>query len=91
VVLATELELRDGRFSGRLASPNCWGPEKARQLQQCFGSDQPPVLFAYGDSQGDREMLALADHAWLRGRGAMPPIDAWPQNTAMRQSGTQVN
>jgi phosphatidylglycerophosphatase C len=86
-VLATELELRDGRFSGRLASPNCWGPEKARQLQQWFGSDQPHVLFAYGDSRGDQEMLALADHAWLRGLGAMPPIDAWPHKTAERRRG----
>jgi phosphatidylglycerophosphatase C len=34
------------------------------------------VLYAYGDSQGDREMLALADHAWLRGHGEMPAIDA---------------
>src|SRR5450631_3480046 len=84
VVLATELELRDGRFSGRLASPNCWGPEKARQLQQWFGNDQPRVLFAYGDSRGDQEMLALADYAWLRGLDAMPPIDAWPHKTAER-------
>jgi phosphatidylglycerophosphatase C len=83
-VLATELELRDGRFSGRLASPNCWGPEKARQLQQWFGNDQPRVLFAYGDSRGDQEMLALADYAWLRGLDAMPPIDAWPHKTAER-------
>lgn len=76
-VLATELEFSGGRFSGRLASPNCWGPEKERRLQQWFGSAPPRVLYAYGDSPGDREMLALAHHAWLRGLGAMPPIDAW--------------
>jgi phosphatidylglycerophosphatase C len=76
-VLATELEFRDGRFSGRLASPNCWGPEKVRRLQQWFGDARTQVLYAYGDSRGDREMLALADHAWLRGDGALPPIDAW--------------
>ncbi|MGH8778504.1 HAD-IB family hydrolase [Paraburkholderia sp.] len=75
-VLATELEFRDDRFSGRLASPNCWGPEKVRRLQQWFGSERPRVLFAYGDSAGDREMLALADHGWLRGQGEMPAIDA---------------
>lgn len=80
-VLATELELGNGRYSGRLASPNCWGPEKVRRLQQWFGREQPHVLFAYGDSRGDQEMLVLADHAWLRGLGAMPPIDAWPQKT----------
>jgi phosphatidylglycerophosphatase C len=75
-VLATELEFHDDRFSGHLASPNCWGPEKVRRLQQWFDGDQPRVLYAYGDSQGDREMLALADHAWLRGHGEMPAIDA---------------
>ncbi|CAB3774870.1 HAD family hydrolase [Paraburkholderia humisilvae] len=75
-VLATELEFRDGRFVDRLASPNCWGPEKVRRLQQWFGSDQPSVLYAYGDGRGDSEMLALADHAWLRGQGEIPPIDA---------------
>jgi phosphatidylglycerophosphatase C len=75
-VLATELEFRDDRFSGRLASQNCWGPEKVRRLQQWFGGDWPRVLFAYGDSRGDREMLALADHGWLRGQGEMPGTDA---------------
>ncbi|ANB77892.1 HAD family hydrolase (plasmid) [Paraburkholderia phytofirmans OLGA172] len=75
-VLATELEFRDGRFYGRLASPNCWGPEKVRRLQHWFVDGQPRVLYAYGDSRGDTEMLALANHAWLRGHGEMPSIDA---------------
>jgi phosphatidylglycerophosphatase C len=74
-VLATELEFRNDRFSGHLALPNCWGPEKVRRLQQWFGADRPRVLFAYGDSRGDSEMLALADRGWLRGQGAIPPID----------------
>jgi phosphatidylglycerophosphatase C len=73
-VLATELEYCDDRFTGRLSGPNCWGPEKVRRLRQWFGGEQPGVLYAYGDSRGDREMLALADHAWLRGHGALPPI-----------------
>lgn len=83
-VLATELEFRDGRVSGRLATPNCWGAEKVRRLQQWFGSDHPHVLYAYGDSRGDREMLALAGHAWLRGTGALPPIDTWQSQTKAR-------
>jgi phosphatidylglycerophosphatase C len=73
-VLATELEFRGERFTGRLGSPNCWGPEKERRLRQWFEPDPPSVQYAYGDSRGDREMLALADHAWLRGGGPLPPL-----------------
>jgi phosphatidylglycerophosphatase C len=75
-VLATELAFQDGRFSGRLAGPNCRGPEKVRRLRQWFGGDPPRELYAYGDSRGDREMLAFANHAWLRGHGPLPPIPA---------------
>jgi phosphatidylglycerophosphatase C len=75
-VLATELEFRDGTCSGRLAGPNCWGPEKVRRLRQWFAGERPGVLYAYGDSRGDRELLAMADHAWLRGDGALPPLTA---------------
>lgn len=73
-VLATELEYRDDRFSGRLGSPNCWGPEKVRRLQQWLGGNRPHTLFVYGDGTGDREMLGLADHGWLRGMGEMPVL-----------------
>jgi phosphatidylglycerophosphatase C len=74
-VLATELAFPNGRFTGRLASPNCWGPEKVRRLQQWSGEMRPRIGYAYGDSLGDREMLALADIGWLRGNGPLPAID----------------
>ncbi|MEF9672479.1 haloacid dehalogenase-like hydrolase [Pseudomonas sp. PCH446] len=54
------------------------GPEKVRQLQQWLGGTGGRVLFAYGDSRGDQEMLAFAEHGWLRGLGALPSLDAWP-------------
>jgi phosphatidylglycerophosphatase C len=72
-VLGTELEFIDGRLTGRLATPNCWGPEKVRRLGQWLGSPRPRLDYGYGDSRGDREMLALAGQAWLRGRDARLP------------------
>lgn len=74
-VLATDLEFRNGRFSGRLASRNCWGPEKVRRLHEWFGHSPSHPLYAYGDSLGDAEMLALADYAWLRGDTVLPEIE----------------
>jgi phosphatidylglycerophosphatase C len=67
-VLATQLEVgEDGRLTGRLKGPNVRGPEKAARvrawLRQQLGDDTPYQLWAYGDSAGDRELLAMADHA----------------------------
>ena len=80
-VLATELEFREGLVTGSLATPNCWGPQKVLRLQQWFAGSQPQTMYAYGDSRGDREMLALANYGWLRGAGSMPSIDDWPRKT----------
>jgi len=65
--LCTELEIVDGCYTGRLASRNCWGPEKVRRLDAWWQQDVPAKLYAYGDSRGDAEMLARADVAWYRG------------------------
>ncbi|HEX4539298.1 MAG TPA: HAD family hydrolase [Acidimicrobiales bacterium] len=76
-VLATELEVgNDGRLTGRLAGPNCRGAEKAKRLRAWLaGSGHEPSaqLWAYGDSRGDAEMLALADVAiWVGWRRRFP-------------------
>lgn len=66
-VICTELETDHfGRVTGRLAGGNCYGAEKARRLTAIL----PPSaeLHAYGDSCGDREMLAMADYGYYRGR-----------------------
>jgi HAD superfamily hydrolase (TIGR01490 family) len=67
-VLATRLEVGgDGRLTGRLVGANCRGPEKVVRLREWRG-DALVVAYAYGDSAGDREMLALAATATKVGR-----------------------
>jgi phosphatidylglycerophosphatase C len=70
-VLCTRLERDDaGRLTGRLDGPNCRGPEKVSRLRAWLadrGLDDA-VLWAYGDSEGDRELLAMAAHpVWVQG------------------------
>jgi phosphatidylglycerophosphatase C len=65
-VLATELAVGDdGRLTGELARPNVRGPEKVRRLDEWLAStaadDRPAFVWAYGDSSGDRDLLARAD------------------------------
>jgi HAD superfamily hydrolase (TIGR01490 family) len=52
-----------GNAIGTLIGGNCYGPEKKNRLRLLI----PPKanLYAYGDSRGDREMLAMANQGWL--------------------------
>lgn len=81
-LLCTEVEVMGGRLTGRLASANCSGVEKVRRLQRHVDLTHYDVIHAYGDSRGDRELLAIAHHAWYRRFPAAPP----PQQTVASTS-----
>jgi phosphatidylglycerophosphatase C len=63
-VLATRLEVADGRLTGRLVGANVQGPEKVQRLRAWVAGRHAEV-WAYGNSSGDREMLAFADHPFF--------------------------
>lgn len=67
-VLGTRLEVGgDGRLTGRLLGTNVRGAEKVRRLDEWLGEGGGRALrWAYGDSSGDRELLAAAiEPTWL--------------------------
>ncbi len=71
----------DGRLTGRLTGPNVRGAEKAARLRRWLAGDEPAALWAYGNSSGDHELLALNTHGggWYgrprRRPGTLPPHD----------------
>jgi HAD superfamily hydrolase (TIGR01490 family) len=58
--LATQLEVTDGKLSGNIQGFNCYGPEKERRILECYKPSDFDEIFAYGDSSGDLQMLAMA-------------------------------
>ena len=63
-IVCTTLERgADGRLTGRLVGQNCRGAEKARRVREWLTASglEDAELWAYGDSGGDTELLALAD------------------------------
>ena len=61
VVEGTELEVREGILTGRFSTPNCKGAEKVRRLRRIYPDFASETLHVYGDSSGDKELLAIAD------------------------------
>lgn len=60
-LIGTELAFdAQDRVTGAFSTPNCRGPEKMHRLRAAFGPDVE-LRAAYGDTGGDREMLAAAE------------------------------
>jgi phosphatidylglycerophosphatase C len=65
-VFATEAEVEAGRLTGRLVGRACDSQEKLRRVLECFGRDSVREATAYGDSRGDRQLLAFVRNAvWI--------------------------
>ncbi len=65
-VIGSRLKFKDGCFTGKLDGLNCYGPEKVRRIRTELHPEQFQEVYAYGDSEGDREMLQLSDHPFYR-------------------------
>lgn len=59
-VIGTRLGVTEGQITGHIEGKNCYGPEKVRRLKEWASCIEEYYLYAYGDSKGDRELLAIA-------------------------------
>ena len=62
-VLGTQIEVEDGKLTGRFKSNKCYGKEKVHRIAEALKSFERSEyeIEAFGDSRGDKEMLAFAD------------------------------
>lgn len=71
-VIAVEPTVVDGRLTGDLDHPNVRAEQKALRLREWLGAPaEGPTdgveLWAYGNSSGDHQLLAMADHRYWMG------------------------
>lgn len=64
--LGTKLETRNGKITGNILGKNCHGPEKVCRIKEAFDLSSYTEVIAYGDTSGDREMLALANKKYYK-------------------------
>ncbi len=81
-LIGTELEVIDGRITGRIAGGNCRAENKVLRLQAKYGPLTAYRLRAWGDTQGDHALLRAAQDPhwrafhprWRRKFGAARPV-----------------
>ncbi|HDY90159.1 MAG TPA: haloacid dehalogenase-like hydrolase [bacterium] len=65
-LIATKLEVVDGKITGNFISKNCHGAEKVERINEIYNLFEYDYVYAYGDSGGDKEMLTLADESFYK-------------------------
>ena len=65
-LIATQLETVDELLTGKLTGLNCNGEEKATRIKSAYDMSQYDEIYCYGDTSGDKPMLALATKAFYK-------------------------
>jgi phosphatidylglycerophosphatase C len=65
-VICTQLEVSDGRLTGRYVGGDCCGETKARRIRERYCLDDYETISAYGDTEEDRQMLEMANRKFFR-------------------------
>lgn len=65
-LISTRLEVKDSKLTGKFATKNCHGIEKVNRIRKQYDLSKYGVIYAYGDSHGDKEMLRLAAEQYFQ-------------------------
>lgn len=64
--IATLLEVKHGHITGKIQGENCYGAEKVKRIKAIFNLPEYEEIFCFGDTKGDKPMLALATSAYYK-------------------------
>jgi phosphatidylglycerophosphatase C len=65
-LLASKLEVKENKVTGKILGKNCHGEEKVRRINECYTLSDYQHIIAYGDSTGDKPMLKLAKTSFFK-------------------------
>ena len=65
-LISTELEVKDGKLTGKFSTPNCNGEEKVKRIKEKYDLSIYDEIHVFGNSQGDFPMLELGTHKYYK-------------------------
>ena len=66
IVTGTDVEVVDGKLTGRFVGKNCYGAEKLRRLKGLYPALDKYYLTVFGDSKGDIALLDCSDEGYYK-------------------------
>lgn len=76
-VIATQLAVCNGKYTGLFQGNNCNGEEKVQRIAHTYPRSQYHII-AYGNSSGDIPMLLYAHEAYMCNNGKLTPYNHEP-------------
>lgn len=65
-LICTRLEIKNNKLTGAFETKNCHGKEKEIRVKSALCLKDYQTIYAYGDSNGDKELLALANESFYK-------------------------
>ena len=65
-LISTQLETINDKLTGNIAGKNCNGEEKATRIRSIYNLAEFDEIYCYGDSNGDKQMLALGTKTFYK-------------------------
>jgi phosphatidylglycerophosphatase C len=65
-LIATRLQVKENTLTGKITDKNCHGREKVNRIHEGYQLPDYSIVYAYGDSSGDKPMLQLANTAFYK-------------------------
>ena len=65
-LISTEIEVLNGKLTGRFSTPNCNGKEKVRRIKEKYDLSEFVEIHVFGNSKGDFPMLELGTHKYYK-------------------------
>jgi phosphatidylglycerophosphatase C len=59
-LICSSLAYKDKKLTGHYHGEQCVGPEKVRRVQERYDLKDYPVIYAYGDTKEDLDLLSIA-------------------------------